>query len=286
MERVKDIVASIGNVVKANRKVLVGLLILVIAMTFPRVELNKPELEKVETPTQAQSNVEVPVQDLDGLVMMTGDLAQEVSKEVMESAKSNSEEKKMSLEEIESLLRMRLTGTPDGAVEEPQQDTEEVENADNESDVNSYNNQDIYIKELLTSEDGNISRYMVIKLIEVRNFLTVNILNSGFYSIQSYAVNGKDRHGNDIDINILLSRMSTNMERKRGYDELFSQVSGEPLMEIARAWQAVSKEIDAKYNEVIKNPPVKNQTYNIDLSSLEAAINQYYSVLDKYNITL
>lgn len=286
MERVKDIVAGIGNVVRTNRKVLVWLLILVVVLAFTRVKFNKPELEKAEVPTQTQSNVEVPVQASDGLVIMSGDLAQEVLKEVMESAKSNPEEKKMSLEEIESLLRMRLTGTQDGVVEEPQQDTEKAEDADNKSDVNHYNSQDIYIKELLTSENGNISRYMVIKLIEIRNFLTVNILNSGFYSIQSYAVNGKDRYSNDININILLSRMSTNMERKRGYDELFSQVSGEALMEIARAWQAVSKEIDAKYNEVIKNPPVKNQPYNINLSSLEAAINQYYSVLDKYNITL
>lgn len=286
MEIVKNIVAGIGNVVMTNRKVLVWLLILVVVLAFIRVKLNKPELENAEAPTQTQSNVEVSVQASDGLVIMSGDLAQEVLKEVMESAKSNPEEKKMSLEEIESLLRMRLTGTQDGVVEEPQQDTEKAEDADNKSDVNHYNSQDIYIKELLTSKNGNISRYMVIKLIEIRNFLTVNILNSGFYSIQSYAVNGKDRYGNDININILLSRMSTNMERKRGYDELFSQVSGEALMEIARAWQAVSKEIDAKYNEVIKNPPVKNQPYNINLSSLEAAINQYYSVLDKYNITL
>lgn len=294
-EDIKDKLRSIREFLLDNKKIALcisaGVLVSVVIFTlFINYE------NKVKTEHKGNKNIiEAPVKMSNELVIMSPDLAKDLGMAPQNNQQNNVEEVNnpkatgvLSLEEIDNILKARLKDTQDAK-------EETVENVNNnsssegyttESSGDYYNKQDEYIKQLLTSEDGAISRYMNIKLIEIRNFLTVNILNSGFHSIKSYAETGKSKYGDPVDINILMARMGTVMERKRGYDELFSLVDGRELKEIASVWYKVSQQIDAKYSEVVNNQPVAGQPYNLDLSSLETSIQEFYAVLDNYGISL
>lgn len=292
-EGIKDKLRNIYEFLSDNKKIalLVGAGLLVLLMSLA-LFINHEN--KIKTANKSHKNVvEAPVKISNELVMVSPDLAKDLGMGPQNNKQNNVEEANnpkatgvLSLEEIDNILKAKLKGTQDAKEEtaENVNNNSSSEGSATESSGDYYNKQDEYIKQLLTSEDGTISRYMEIKLIEIRNFLTVNILNSGFYSIKSYAETGKSKYGAPIDINILMTRMGTVMERKRGYDELFSLVEGNELKEIASVWYKVSQQIDAKYNEAVSNPPVVGQPYNLDLSSLEASIHEFYAVLDKYCI--
>lgn len=294
-EDIKDKLRSIREFLLDNKKIALyvsaGVLVSVVTFTL---FINHES--KVKTEHKGNKNIiEAPVKVSNELVIMSPDIAKDLGMAPQNNQQNNVEEVNnpkatgvLSLEEIDNILKARLKDTQDAKEEtaENVNNNSSSEGSTTESSGDYYNKQDEYIKQLLTSEDGAISRYMNIKLIEIRNFLTVNILNSGFYSIKSYAETEKSKYDAPVDINILMARMGTVMERKRGYDELFSLVNGKELKEIASVWYKVSQQIDAKYSEVVNNPPVAGQPYNLDLSGLEASIKEFYAVLDKYGISL
>ena len=294
-EDIKDKLRSIREFLLNNKKIAlcVSAGVLVSVVTFTLFINNE---NKVKTEYKDNENIiEAPVKMSNELVIMSPDIAKDLGMVPQNNQQNNVEEVNnpkatgvLSLEEIDNILKAKLKDTQDAKEEtaENVNNNSSSEGSTTESSGDYYNKQDEYIKQLLTSKDGAISRYMNIKLIEIRNFLTVNILNSGFYSIKSYAETGKSKYGDPVDINILMARMGTVMERKRGYDELFSLVDGRELKEIASVWYKVSQQIDAKYSEVVNNQPVAGQPYNLDLSSLETSIQEFYAILDNYGISL
>ncbi len=151
--------------------------------------------------------------------------------------------------------------------------------------ITGENNGDQNMNIVVPSVVGNkIQQDTKIKLIEMRNFLTVSIINSGFEDMIRYANNRSDPRGESIDIRIVIQRMESSMESKRGYDYFIGLMENEIFRGITTKWKVVSEEIDKLFTNIKEKDITNRAEYNVDIQQLKEYIQEFNIELDNLKI--
>lgn len=86
--------------------------------------------------------------------------------------------------------------------------------------------------------------------LELRNFATTNIMNSGLSDAESVILSDKDTRGNSVVLPVFISRLQSMLELKGGYDIIVAE-SGEGD-DFKQAWSDFSTEATRLANEAIE----------------------------------
>lgn len=86
--------------------------------------------------------------------------------------------------------------------------------------------------------------------LELRNFATTNIMNSGLSDAESVILSDKDTRGNSVVLPVFISRLQSMLELKGGYDIIVAE-SGESD-DFKQAWSDFSTEATRLANEAIE----------------------------------
>lgn len=120
----------------------------------------------------------------------------------------------------------------------------------------------------LTIENGEISRKTKDYLLNLTNYVTVNIINSGLVDVELYCMGKPDRLGNKIDIDNVLKNLSIGMEYKLGFDLYFASSTDKIFDDIIKAWKDLSLEIDKVYKDIVNNKDKLGSGYQIDIQKV------------------
>lgn len=86
--------------------------------------------------------------------------------------------------------------------------------------------------------------------LELRNFATTNVMNSGLSDAESVILSDKDTRGNSVVLPVFISRLQSMLELKGGYDIIVAE-SGEGD-DFKQAWSDFSTEATRLANEAIE----------------------------------
>lgn len=116
------------------------------------------------------------------------------------------------------------------------------------------------------------------KLSEIRNFVTSDIWNDGFVNINSYTYRGTSATGDKLDIDFLVERLGTAMDKKTEYNTYVQGLDDSKYANVKKVWTKLSSETDVLYKQLQTDPPKANDSdYNFDTGLFE----QYQDAFEK-----
>ncbi len=94
-----------------------------------------------------------------------------------------------------------------------------------------------------------------VKLMDVVNWVTLDIWNKGFCDIYHYVENGKDSTGQELDIDFTVDNLKIAYKKNEEYNEFIHSLddSIDEQAQLIKAWDKMYEEMDTLYDKVVSD---------------------------------